>query len=212
MKSIDYDELEIIAEAQREDPAFGTLDKTYVPGEGDNPLAFIVGEAPGAQEAIAKRPFVGAAGVVMRDLMTIAGLRSDWRGKLTNAWVIPNCKHGLPPNCWLTNVVKFHPPGNRNPTDWEIASARQYLRREWVAVGAPRIIIPVGGIALYAFTGRRQSILRAAGVMRCARSRITGDELYVWPMVHPSFGIRNPPVRPLLEKDWERLADWMKTR
>jgi len=202
-QSIDWDALEQLATEQTYDPVFDSLDERFVPGEGDNPEAFIIGEAPGAQEAMKGRPFVGSAGRIMRQLMAIAGLHADY-----GAYTIGHPLAGNA-NCWLTNVVKFRPPGNRNPTDAEIIAARHYIRREWKAVGSPQVIIPVGSIALQAITGKKQSILRAAGKMHLARSKTTGADLFVWPMVHPSFGIRNPAVRPLLEKDWQALAGWL---
>lgn len=175
------------------------LSSVYVAGEGDNPEAFIIGEAPGAQEDAQRRPFVGPAGVAMRDLMGIAGLFATPSG----------CGPPYEPNCWLTNVIKFRPPRNRKPFPAEIREARPWLRREWLAVGKPQLIIPVGGTALEAVLGKPQSILRAAGKCHKAYSR-EGLELFVWPMVHPSFGIRTPAVRPLLEADWEALAKWRK--
>lgn len=179
--------------------AFPDLSTTYVPGEGDNPEAFIIGEAPGALEDVQRRPFVGSAGVVLRQLMDIADLRAG---------------HTIPPdvaNCWLTNVVKFRPPKNRNPTALEVKAARPWLMKEWEAVGSPKLIIPVGGIALKAVTGRQHiSILRAAGKNHDYLSAYTGQILHIWPMVHPSFGLRNPAVQPLLEKDWEALGAWRK--
>lgn len=180
--------------------AFPELSTTYVPGEGDNPEAFIIGEAPGAQEEIHQRPFVGSAGIVLRQLMEIADLYSEHRSLETGA-----------PNCWLTNVVKFRPPKNRNPTPSEVKAARPWLMKEWEAVGSPKLIIPVGGIALKAVTGRQHiSILRAAGKNHDYLSAYTGQILHIWPMVHPSFGLRNPAVQPLLEKDWEALGAWRR--
>lgn len=205
---IDWEELDLIQHNQTVE--FGmqdfALESMYVQGEGDNPKAFILGEAPGAQEVIAGRPFVGPAGNVLRQLMAVAGLHTKVGG--------PNgapTAFGERPNCWLTNTVKFRPPGNRQPTDDEIHAARPYLQREWVAVGSPRVIVLVGGNALYAITGVRQSILRAAGKMHTALSKTDGQPLYVWPMVHPSFGLRNPGVQPLLEQDWQKLGDWLAT-
>lgn len=201
MSEIDWDELENLWDDQCRDTAFSALDGRYVPGEGasENPIAFIVGEAPGAQEVIKGRPFVGPAGRAQRDLMHIAQLCT---GEL-------RCEHEA--NCWLTNVIKFYPPnrnGSRKPLPTEIAAAQPYLRREWIAVGRPSLIIPVGGVALHALTGKPTSILRAAGKCHAATSR-EGQKLYVWPMVHPSFGLREPAVRNLIEKDWENLAAWM---
>lgn len=207
---IDWDELDAIQDEQIRHTAFHGLDINYIPGEGEYPIAFIIGEAPGAQEVIAGRPFVGPAGRAQRDLMAIAGLHTeDYQDDERMTYGVGNC--------WLTNVVKFYPPnrnGSRKPLPFEVTAARPYLRREWIAVGRPRLIIPVGGVALKAVTGKPTSILRAAGKLHKATTNGIYDgqrlDLYVWPMVHPSFGLRTPAVQPLIEKDWEVLATWMR--
>lgn len=173
------------------------LGEVYVPGEGGGDIkALIIGEAPGAQEELKGRPFVGPAGVVLRQLMASAGL-----------YAAPSARNRTFPNCWLTNVVKYHPPRNRKPTPIEIKLMRNGLRTEWAACGKPQLVIAVGGVALEAILGSRQSILRVAGKCQLRTSR-EGIPMALWPMVHPSFGLRNPPVQPLLERDWERLAAW----
>lgn len=187
--------------------AFQSLGRVYVPGEGDNASAFIVGEAPGATEEIMRRPFVGRC-AVLRDLMALASLHTtdlyeDGRDSAPTAGA----------NVWLTNVVKFRPPNNRNPTTPEIKAFRKLLQDEWQAVGAPPLIIPVGGIALSAIFGKPMSILRAAGKCHYTRSTYTGKELHIWPMVHPSFVIRQPgniQLQDLIEQDWERLGVWRR--
>lgn len=171
------------------------LSERYVPGEGDNPRVLIVGEAPGAQEDSALRPFVGDAGRVLRDLMAAVGL---FTGETPH--------FGLP-NCWLTNLVHFRPPGNRNPLDAEITVARMGLRDEWVAVGKPEIIIPVGKIPSQAIFGKKISILRDSGSMFERTSR-EGKKLKIWPMIHPSFGLREKSIIPAIEKDWDQFAEW----
>ena len=199
--SIDWDALTDAEVKYCGDERFEELSDITVLGEGDNPEAFIFGEAPGAQEETKRRPFVGPAGVVMRDLMAVAGFYSSADDK---RW------DGLEggPNCWLTNTIKFRPPRNRKPTPLEIKAARPWLRAEWAAVGKPQLIIPVGGVALEAITGRQQSILVAAGKCHNYRSK-EGRELFIWPMVHPSYGLRGgPQVQELLEQDWENLARW----
>jgi uracil-DNA glycosylase family 4 len=202
--AIDWDRLDYLQGAQEDDPAFKSLMPSYVPGEGEYPIAFIIGEAPGAQDVIKRRPFVDAAGSVLRDLMATAGLH------VRHPWFTNDDPEA---NCWLTNVVKFRPPmrnGTRRPTPEEVAAARPYLRQEWVAVGRPRIIIPIGGVAFRAVTGKPASILRAAGKLwPPIISNDDGAPLFVWPMVHPAFGLRTPEVQPLIEKDWETLAAWM---
>lgn len=192
------DQIDRLLSEQLQDPAFGNLSQVTVPPEGARlSNVFIIGEAPGAQEELRRRPFVGPAGIIMRDLMELAGLfTAD--------------KYPASANCWLTNVVKFRPPGNRKPTDDEIRAARPYLRREWVLCGCPTVIVPTGGVALQTITGRKTSILRAAGKLHQARSK-DGKLLAVWPMVHPAFGLRNEAVRPHMERDWERLGEWLAT-
>lgn len=212
--SVDWDALDRIE--GEEIKAFKPLSSRYVSGEGDFPKAFIIGEAPGAQEEIAGRPFVGPSGKVLRRLMTLAGLRSDHDRVVgrDNDEIIRD------PNCWLTNVIKFHPPGNRNPTEWEIKTVRPYLRREWLAVGAPTLVVPVGSIALRAIMGRPISILKVAGYVLPGPSTSkypkgthrakNGKEVTVFPMIHPRYGISNPAAQPMMEDDWQRLGEWIK--
>lgn len=176
------------------------LSERYVPGEGDNPRVLLVGEAPGAQEDVALRPFVGPAGRVLRDLMASVGLFTG----LT--------PHFGEPNCWLTNLVHFRPPGNRNPLPNEISVARMGLRDEWEAIGKPRIIVPVGGIALKAIMGRNISITRVSGTVIEQKSNMdggVGKKLFICPMIHPSFGLRQKDIIPLIEKDWDKFAEWL---
>lgn len=197
---IDWDALDELEEEADRNGAFRDLTGVYVPGEGDNPIAFIIGEAPGAQDVIRRRPFVDAAGSVLRDLMATAGLH------VRHPWFTNDDPEA---NCWLTNVVKFRPPvrnGTRRPTPEEVAAARPYLRQEWVAVGRPQIIIPLGGVALQAITGVIAPITAVAGKLMTFPSR---PDMYVWPMVHPAFGLRTPAAQPLIEKDWEALAAWL---
>lgn len=204
MIEIDHWELDHI-ERDAEDlkNVFPELSRSrYVPGEGDNPQAFIIGEAPGAQEEMKGRPFVGPC-KVLRQLMEFADLYSEHRSLETGE-----------PNCWLTNVVKFRPPRNRAPTETEIKAFRPLLLREWKAVGSPRLIIPIGGVALWAVTGKRMSILKAAGKCHYYSGRNTGKggpTMAIWPMVHPAFALRQgPAVQELVERDWEKLADWRR--
>lgn len=163
----------------------------YVPGEGpvetmQAPWAFIVGEAPGAQEDARKRPFIGPAGQVLRQLMKLADLPI-------------NC-------CWLTNAVKFRPPGNRKPLPTEIKAFRPLLITEWRAMGCPRLVIPLGNTALEAITGERRSITEA---VEGGPFKVRGPVVY--PMFHPSVGLRgSTQVKERLEVDWEKLGEWLK--
>lgn len=209
---IDYEKLGDLEDANKGWRAgiATNLSDRYVSGEGEAeiPEAFIIGEAPGADEDVARRPFVGPAGQVLRQLMLLADLATDdWQSDHNRTYGVANC--------WLTNVVKFRPlPRNRTP-DWsEVSSVRHLLREEWQAVGSPRLIIPIGGVALSAILGhQRTSILRAAGKCHYYASKKTGKgtpTLAIWPMVHPSFVMRqnSGPLQEVIEQDWIRLGQW----
>lgn len=202
-----------IYRAIKDDSAFAHLrtgaSNPFVPGEGayEDCKAFILGEAPGAYEAVKRKPFVGPAGKVQRELMGFAGLRTE--DEKDDGWDSPPT---APANCWLTNVLRYRPPRNRRPTTLEIKASRKYIRREWMAVGSPKLIIPVGGAALEAVLGRSVSILKVSGkpMLRSTHGGIKPWVVTLWPMIHPSYGLRNKAVQPLIERDWMALAKWMK--
>lgn len=211
--------LEDLYEEIRQDSDFAHLRRgqnRLVPGEGnpDEPIAFILGEAPGAAEAMQLRPFVGPAGKVLRELMESAELfaTSQWSHGSDK---FPDTTGEVPPNVWLTNVLKYRPPSNRTPTEFEIKKARRYVKEEWILVGKPDVIIPVGGVALTCVMGKPQSILRVAGRPMHVPSRETmGDPfarpLTVWPMIHPAYALRNEQIRPTVETHWEQLGEWLR--
>lgn len=180
------------------------LSNRYVPGEGcttGSPIAFIFGEAPGATEDIKLRPFVGQAGIILRELMAVAGLFTGFT------------PHFGQSNCWLTNVVKFRPPGNKTPDETMINQVRRLLRPEWEAVGKPQIIVPVGNVALQALLGRKVSILAVAGQLMTVQSEHYNEKHCVWPMVHPSFALHakrgREAIQQQLENDWHQLGRWL---
>lgn len=176
------------------------MSDVYVGGEGENeqPPVMLIGEAPGAEEVLRHRPFVGKSGRVLRQLMEVAGLFTGYAPYFGNA------------NCWLTNVVKFRPPRNRTPYPDEINTVRSLLRNEWICIGKPRIIIPVGNTALAAVVGRQTSILKHSGWLHKVLSNVDGKDLYIWPMIHPSYGLHNPAIQPVMEEDWINFGKWLR--
>jgi uracil-DNA glycosylase len=183
-----------IYEAIRSDHRFDHLRTegiVLVPGEGSSrPVALIVGEAPGAMENTHKRPFVGASGVVLRSLIKDAAELED------RHW-------------FITNVLKYRPPNNRTPEPEEVAASLPYLRREYAALGSPAVIVAVGGTA---FTALRPSHTRpGGGVLAHAGKPLTlANGKVLWPMIHPSYGLRNPNARPAMEEHWAALGDWLR--
>jgi DNA polymerase len=164
-----------------------------VPGRGAIPAdAFVVGEAPGATENTTGRPFTGASGRVLSQLMESAGLSADETSG----------------NSWITNTLKYRPPGNRTPTENEIMASLPFLRMEWAAVGRPLLMIAVGAVAYAALGGSLRS--KHGSLTKAAGQPIGLPTLGItlWPMVHPAYGLRNFAYRSTMERHWEALGDW----
>lgn len=179
-----------IYEDIRADPVWNPLRTegiVLVPGEGSSrPSVLIVGEAPGATENTHRRPFVGASGRVIRSLITDAAELTE------DEW-------------FITNVVKYRPPGNRTPVPFEIGAAVPYLRREWVALRCPSVLVAVGGTAKNALAPDIPGVLQSAGKPH----RLKGGRT-LWPMLHPAYGLRNPGIRPEMERHWKTLGLWYR--
>lgn len=149
-----------------------------VPGEGDpNAEVMLIGEAPGWHENQQGRPFVGAAGQFLEDLLRSVGLRRD--------------------QVFITNVVKHRPPDNRDPLPDEIAACEGYLDRQ-IAVIDPRVIVTLGRFSMNKFfPGER--ISRLHGVARRYGHRL------VLPLYHPAAALHQAALRRTVEEDFRKL-------
>ena len=151
-----------------------------VPGEGppDAKIMFI-GEAPGFNEDRQGRPFVGAAGQFLEELLTLAGLRRQ--------------------DVFIANVVKHRPPNNRDPEPDEIGACAGYMDRQIAAID-PRVIVTLGRFSMARwFPGER--ISRIHGQPRWADGRL------IVPMMHPAAALHQAQNRPLIENDFRRLPE-----
>jgi uracil-DNA glycosylase len=177
-------ELEAIAEEIRAHAGCGSEPcescGRFVPGEGDARAdVVLVGEAPGASEDEAGRPFVGRAGRLLDELLEAAGLRRS--------------------DVFITNVVKARPPGNRDPRPDEIAHHRPWLDRQ-LAVIRPRVIVPLGRHALACFLpGVR------IGEVHGQPLEVGPGEPVLFPLYHPAAGLRSTKLRATLFDDVRRL-------
>jgi uracil-DNA glycosylase len=140
-----------------------------------NPKArvLILGEAPGAEEDREGRPFVGRAGQLLDRMFAAIGLSRT----------CPDAKAAL----YITNVLPWRPPGNRDPEPAEIAMMRPFVERH-IALVDPAVIVVMGNTPLDALTGKR-GILRARGNWTLA----LGKPLL--PMTHPAYLLRNPSAK-----------------
>lgn len=158
----------------------------YVPGRGsERPRVMLLGEAPGATENLERKPFVGASGRVLGGLMELAGLSEE--------------------NTYITNTVKFRPPGNRTPTAEEVVRSRRWIRQEWKILRKPPVIVAVGRVPLACVGPHFTPISNYAGRPQLARD----SALIIWPMFHPAYALRNPPIRPECELHWQKLGAWL---
>ncbi len=155
-----------------------------VPGEGSPESGiFFLGEAPGYHEDQQGRPFVGAAGQLLDELL--AGIGLD-RGKV-----------------FITNVVRHRPPENRDPLPEEVAACDIWLRRH-VELLKPRVIVTLGRHAMGKFFPG-ESISRIHGRPR----KVSG--LTVFPVYHPAAALHQPALRSALQGDFAALALMLAT-
>jgi uracil-DNA glycosylase len=151
-----------------------------VPGEGSATASVVlVGEAPGASEDRTGRPFVGAAGKLLDQLLEEAGLVRD--------------------DVFITNVVKARPPGNRDPRADEVAHHLPWLEAQ-LEVIKPRLIVPLGRHALGRFVPDVK-ITQAHG------SVVERDGRSMFPMFHPAAALRNRDLRATLFADARSLRE-----
>lgn len=151
-----------------------------VPGEGpeDADIMF-VGEAPGFHEDQQGRPFVGAAGQFLEELLESIGLTRE--------------------DVFITNVVKCRPPGNRDPLPQEISACEAYLDRQ-IELIDPVVVVTLGRFSMArAFPKAR--ISRVHGETRKI------DGIVYYPMYHPAAALHRPSLRPTVEADVRRIPE-----
>ena len=169
-------------------------DREWVLVFGEGPAQarlMLVGEAPGEQEAMLGRPFVGKAGKLLDAFITGTGL--------TRAQM------------YVTNTVKFRPSRvskagrvvNRTPTQDEIAAFLPILKKE-IAQVDPTCVVTLGNVPLRALLGEKETLGQAHGQLRRQE-----DRLY-FPMYHPASMIYNPGLKAIFAQDMEKLSQLIK--
>ncbi len=147
--------------------------KTTVFGDGDpGARVMIIGEAPGRDEDIQGRPFVGRAGQLLDKMLGAIGMARDGAG-------------GDP--VYITNVLPWRPPQNRDPRPDEIAMLLPFVKRH-VELVAPEILVLMGNVACQALLGRK-------GITRLRANWTTALGLPVMAMFHPDHLLRNPQTK-----------------
>jgi uracil-DNA glycosylase family 4 len=154
-----------------------------VPGEGNlGADLMFVGEAPGRDEDIQGRPFVGRAGQLLTKI--ISAMKFERK------------------DIFITNVVKCRPPNNRNPNKEEIETCKHYLL-EQIEMIKPGVIVALGRVATDFFV---QSSL---GMTALRGKFYDYDDIQVMPTFHPSYIIRNEGNKSIKKMVWEDMKKVM---
>ncbi len=154
--------------------------KNPVPGEGPADAdIMLIGEGPGFHENEQGRPFVGASGRFLEQLLASIGLKRE--------------------DVFIANVVKCRPPGNRDPQPEELAACAPYLDRQIEAIN-PKVIVTLGRFSMAKFIPNAR-ISRIHGQPHRVEGRL------VVPMFHPAAALHQPRWRPLIEEDFARLPE-----
>ena len=154
--------------------------RTYaVPGEGSSHADIMfIGEGPGFNEDRQARPFVGAAGQFLNELLASIGLRRE--------------------DVFITNMVKCRPPNNRDPFPGEIEACSHYLDAQIEAI-RPKIVVPLGRHAL-----ARWFPNESVGRLRAKPRRF--GEVTLFPLYHPAAALHNGGLRAAIEEDFAKLG------
>jgi DNA polymerase len=142
-----------------------------------------IGEGPGEQEDLKGEPFVGAAGKLLDDMLSIIDLSRE--------------------NCYIANIVKCRPPGNRDPKEEEQSACIGYLRNQ-VALLQPKIIVCLGRIAAMKIIHPNFRITREHGTWT-ERNGIWMSAIY-----HPSALLRDVSKRPETFEDLLSIREKIK--
>lgn len=150
-----------------------------VPGEGpENSDIMFIGEGPGFHENEQGRPFVGAAGKFLEELLAKIGMSRE--------------------QVFITNVVKCRPPGNRDPQPEEVETCtKTYLDRQIQAIN-PKVIVTLGRFSMNLLIPNTK-ISNVHGQSYQIKGRL------VVPMYHPAAALHQGSLRPVIEEDFKKL-------
>lgn len=153
-----------------------------------NAKVFVVGQNPGYNEVLQKRPFVGDSGVFYdQRLLDIVGLTRQ--------------------QIYVSNAIKCFTPKNRRPHQYELDNCRHFLKKE-LEIVQPLVVVALGNFALNYFTGH-------TGISQCHGEVEYSKEfdVFVFPMYHPSpMNTRKPELRKIMDQDFSKLAEYLRDK
>jgi DNA polymerase len=158
--------------------------RNLVFGEGNQDASLMfVGEAPGLEEDIQGRPFVGQAGALLTKIIEAMGFK---RGDV-----------------YIANVLKCRPPNNRPPLPSEIIACREFLIKQ-IDIIRPKVICCLGKFSA-------QTLLMSDEPISALRGKFLEFEgIKVMPTFHPAYLLRNPKDKKLVWEDMKKVRDYLK--
>lgn len=176
----------------KESPLYSYRQKNnYYPvlGEGShNAQIMFIGEAPGFNEAKQGRPFCGAAGKLLDELLNSVGIKRE--------------------DVYITNIVKDRPPGNRDPLPEEIALYAPFLERQ-INIIQPKVIIALGRYSMkwlmekFGLENFIQPISKIHGQVFQAEAPY--GKVKIIPMYHPAAGIYHGETKKQMFEDYKQV-------
>ena len=153
-----------------------------------NPKAkvMLVGEAPGADEDRLGLPFVGVSGQLLDRMMAAIGLDRT--------------------SFYITNVCLWRPPGNRKPTDLELAAQKPFVERH-IELVAPKVLVLVGAAAAQGLLGTTEGITRLRGRWFQYTLGESGQAIPALPIFHPAYLLRQPAQKRETWRDLLKLRE-----
>jgi len=160
------------------------LGRTQVVFGTGNPNASImfVGEAPGFYEDRQGEPFVGAAGKLLNELLTSAGLSRS--------------------QVYIANVIKCRPPNNRDPEPDEVDTCKPFLMQQIDTIN-PKVICTLGNWATRTLLGRNVGITKVRG------HAIRHEQYILFPLLHPAAALHQGNLREPLVEDFQKLKEFL---
>ena len=155
--------------------------KTPVFGEGNvNARLMFVGEAPGRDEDLQGRPFVGRAGKLLSELLSDISIKRD--------------------DVYIANCLKCRPPKNRDPNTKELESCFGYLKKQ-IATIQPKVIATLGRYSTYQLTNEK-------GALGPLRGRVFEfGNIKIVPLYHPAYLLRNPNAIDVFVSDLKKIKE-----
>jgi DNA polymerase len=148
-----------------------------------------IGEAPGRDEDRSGKPFVGRAGQLLDKMLASIGLDRNV-------------------NAYITNVINWRPPDNRDPSPEEAAQCLPFLRRH-IELADPQVIVLLGAVAGRHVMGLSDGIMKSRG--RWMEYRVGTRMVPIMPTLHPAYLLRQPAHKKLAWRDLQSLAARMES-